>query len=218
VGSIDLLLNNAAIQGAIGPLIGNNEKDWLAAAQVNLFGTFLFLRNVLPHMIRQRSGKIINLSGGGATSSRPFFSAYAASKAAVVRLTETVAEEVAPFNVQVNAVAPGVLKTAMQTEIIKAGKLAGVKAIQDAENAIRGDGLGMQRAVRLILWLAFSAPQNLTGKLISAPHDDWESWNAETVGQIVGRPWLTLRRIDKFTLGSLHCHLGGDESGRGPRP
>ena len=201
-GRIDVLVSNAAIQGAIGPFVESDERDWLQTIQINLLGTFLVLKNVLPYMIRQRSGRIITLSGGGATSSRPFFSAYAASKAAVVRLTETVADEVATYNIQVNAIAPGSLNTAMQSEILKAGKRAGERALEEARNATRIGDNGMEKAVRLILWLASSAPSVLTGRLISAPHDNWESWSSKTVEEIAVGPWLKLRRIDKFTLES----------------
>ena len=76
-------------------------------------------------MIERRSGKIIVISGGGAAHARPNFSAYAASKAAVVRLVETLAEEVRDRNIQVNCMAPGGTYTSMTDEIIDAGEAAG---------------------------------------------------------------------------------------------
>src|SRR5579862_102194 len=105
-GRVDILVNNSGMQGAIGRLVDNDPALWIQTLHVNLVGTFLCSRAVLPGMIERRSGKIINLSGGGATAPRPHFSAYAASKAAVVRLTECLAEEVCEYNVQVNAIAP----------------------------------------------------------------------------------------------------------------
>lgn len=126
-GGIDILVNNAGRQFPIGPLVENDTKDWIETIMVNLVGTVLCCKAVLPGMIERRQGKIINLSGGGATAPRPNFSAYAASKAAVIRLTETIADEVRPFNIQVNAIAPGAINTKMLDEVFAAGDAAGVK-------------------------------------------------------------------------------------------
>ncbi len=97
-GRIDILVNNAGRQHPIGPLVENDPEEWTHAVAVNLFGAFYCIQAVLPGMIARRCGKIINLSGGGATGPRPNFSAYGVSKAAIVRLTETLAEELKPFN------------------------------------------------------------------------------------------------------------------------
>ncbi|MFQ6019572.1 MAG: SDR family NAD(P)-dependent oxidoreductase, partial [Dehalococcoidia bacterium] len=75
-GRVDVLVNNAGIYGPIGPLVDNDPERWLETIKINLFGVFLCMRAVLPSMMRQRYGKIINLSGGGATSARPYFTAY----------------------------------------------------------------------------------------------------------------------------------------------
>ena len=85
--TIDVLVNNAAILGPIGPMHCNDTEHWIRTIGVNLTGVFLCSREVLPVMIQNRRGKIINLSGGGAVYARPRFTAYSASKAAVVRLT-----------------------------------------------------------------------------------------------------------------------------------
>ncbi|MBM4401493.1 MAG: SDR family oxidoreductase, partial [Crenarchaeota archaeon] len=110
---IDILVNNASRQPPIGPLVENDPEEWTHAVAVNLFGAFYCIQAVLPGMIARRCGKIINLSGGGATGPRPNFSAYAVSKASIVRLTETLAEELKRFNIQVNAIAPGAINTRM---------------------------------------------------------------------------------------------------------
>jgi len=91
-------------------------------------------------MVRQRSGKIINLSGGGAAYPKPMFSAYACSKASVVRLTEVLAEEVKEFNVQVNAIAPGPVKTRIQERILEAGEKAGLRTLKEVKEVIKGGG------------------------------------------------------------------------------
>lgn len=195
-GRIDILVNNAGIQGPIGPLVDMPAKDWIQTVQVNLIGTFLMCKTVLPAMIARRNGKIINLSGGGATRPRPFFSAYGASKAAVVRLTETLAHEVKPHNIQVNAIAPGAVYTRMTEEIIQAGPhMTGTPIAQEAKE-IKQRQNSADRAAALALFLASDGSNDLTGRLISAIHDDWEKLQVETPKQL-SADWWTLRRVDR---------------------
>jgi 3-oxoacyl-[acyl-carrier protein] reductase len=89
-----VLICAAGLPGPIGPLVENAMKSWADTIQTNLMGVVNAVRAVLPQMIEQRSGKIIVMSGSGTSTARPNFSAYAASKAAVARFVETVAEEV----------------------------------------------------------------------------------------------------------------------------
>ena len=201
-GKIDILINNAGIQGPIGSLVGNDSREWMHTISVNLFGTFLCMKAVLPHMIDRRWGKIINLSGGGATSSRVNFSAYATSKAAVVRLTETLAEEVKKFNIQVNAIAPGAINTRMLDQILAAGDAAGGVALLQAKQQKETGGEPLKEVVALALFLASDESAHLTGKLISAPHDPWREW-AGKVEELNVTPLYTLRRLDPFTIKPL---------------
>ena len=113
LGSVQVLVNNAGIYGPMGPTETVNLGEWKHAIEINLFGVLLPCRALIPHFKSQGRGKIINLSGGGATAPMPNISAYAASKAAVVRLTETLAEELRAHKVDVNAVAPGYIETDM---------------------------------------------------------------------------------------------------------
>jgi len=130
-GGVDALIANAAIQGPIGPLVDLKPRAWAETIETNLLGVMHVCRAALPHMIEKRRGKIIVLGGGGAASARPRFSAYAASKAAVVRFVETLAEEVQDYNVQVNCMAPGESYTHMVDEILHAGERAGAKEIEE---------------------------------------------------------------------------------------
>ena len=112
--------------------------------RVNLLGTVTMCRAVLPGMRERGYGKIINLSGGGATGPRPNFSAYAASKAAVVRFTETLAGEV--DGIDVNAIAPGALPTRMLDEVLASGLERGrARRVRARDGARRVPGLGGQR-------------------------------------------------------------------------
>ena len=202
-GRVDILVNNSGMQGAIGPLVENDPDLWIQTINVNLVGTFLCSRAVLPGMMKRRSGKIINLSGGGATAPRPHFSAYAASKAAVVRLTECLAEEVREYNIQVNAIAPGAVNTRMLEQTLAAGAQAGEKALAEARRQTETGGTSAEHAAALAVFLASDASRCLTGKLISAPHDGWETWDERRMSELMSAPWFVLRRIDPYTLQPL---------------
>jgi len=189
-GTADILVTDAAVQCPIGSLVTNDPDDWIQAININLIGTFLCMKAVLPLMVEKRSGKIITLSGGGATSPRPCFTAYAASKAAVVRLTETLAEEVKEFNIQVNAIAPGPVNTKMLDDILQAGEKAGREFTEAQKRAEKG-GVSPEQAATLALFLASSESDGITGKLISAVWDDWKNPLFRT-----DKDFATLRRID----------------------
>jgi 3-oxoacyl-[acyl-carrier protein] reductase len=201
-GKIDILVNNAGIQGPIGPAVDNDPIFWMETLRVNVMGTYLCCRAVLPHMTARRQGKIVNLSGGGSTGPRPNFSAYAASKAAVVRFTETLAQEVREFGIQVNAIAPGAVNTRMLTEVLEAGELAGGELEAARQRECQG-GTPPELPAALAVFLASSASGLLTGKLISAPHDSWASWGPEKIDELNASSWFTLRRLDEFTVAHL---------------
>lgn len=202
-GTVHILVNNAGVQGPIGPLANNDVGQWMETIRINLIGAFLCCKAVLPVMIEQRCGKIINLSGGGATSPRPYFTAYAASKAAVVRLTETLAEEVKEYNIQVNAIAPGAANTRMLDQVLAAGEAAGEKALAEARRQLESGGTSPEKAAALAVYLASDESDGLTGKLIAAPHDGWQSWSADRIADVMSAPWFTLRRMDPYTLRPL---------------
>ena len=193
-GKVDILVNNAGTYGSIGPLVDNDPEKWVRTVSVNLVGAFFCARAVLPFMIRQRRGKIINLSGGGASSPLPNFSAYAASKAAIVRLTETLAEEVQPFNIQVNAIAPGAVNTGLTDAVLAAGAAAGEQMLAQARQQKEAGGVPPERAAGLAVFLASDESDGLSGRLISAVWDDWESMDGR-IEQIMSSDLYTLRRV-----------------------
>jgi len=201
-GRVDILVNNAALQVPIGPLAENDPEAWIRTVAVNLFGPFHCIQAVLPGMIARKQGKIINVSGGGATAPRANFSAYAASKAALVRLTETLAEELKPYNIQVNAVAPGPVNTRMLDEILGAGPSAGPE-LEAARKRKQDGGTPAELVAELVLLLASDASNGLSGKLISAPHDDWRDWGTARIAALADSPWYTLRRMDPHTIRPL---------------
>jgi 3-oxoacyl-[acyl-carrier protein] reductase len=191
---IDILVNNAGMLGPLGALVENPVEEWLQTVQVNLFSVFLMLHAVLPVMMRQRSGKVINLSGGGAAYGRPYFTAYGVSKAAVVRLTESVAEEVREYGIDVNAMAPGAVNTGMLKQVLDAGGRVGESAHADALKQLETGGVPVDTPAQLALFLASPASDGLTGRLISSIHDDWASLAGRGL-EISKTEWYTLRRV-----------------------
>lgn len=171
---VDALVNNAGIYGPLGPI---EEVDWAAwkdAVYTNLFGTVYPCRLLVSHFKSRGYGKIVNLSGGGATSPLPRVSAYAASKAAVVRFTETLAEEVRENRIDVNAIAPGVLDTRLTQQLLDAGPEAVGESLYSRVRGLATDGnTAMQKSAQLCAYLCSSASDGISGKLIAAPWDPW---------------------------------------------
>lgn len=111
-GRIDILVNNAGVS-SMAPMVELEEKDWDFNMDINAKGQFLCSRAVAKHMIKQRSGKIINNASLAAKRGALFLGHYSASKFAVLGLTYTMAIELAPYNITVNAVCPGIVETDM---------------------------------------------------------------------------------------------------------
>jgi len=174
LGSVEVLVANAGVYGPMGPTESVNLDEWRRALDINLFGVLLPARALIPHFKRAKGGKIVVISGGGATNPLPNISAYAASKAAVVRLMETLAEELKTHNVDVNAIAPGALATRLVDEVLAAGpdKVGAVffeKNKQWKEKGAVSPDLGASLAV----YLASADSDGITGRLISAQWDPW---------------------------------------------
>ena len=193
--SLTGLVNNAGVYGPKGA-VGNVDWDeWRTAVEVNLFGTVLPCSIGVPLFRKSGYGKIVNLSGGGATAPLPFLSAYAASKAAVVRFTETLAEETRDAGIDVNALAPGALNTKMLDEILAAGpEKVGAKYYEKAVKQKREGGASLDRAAALCMFLLSAESDGITGRLISAVWDRWEELPGRK-SALSATDVYTLRRI-----------------------
>lgn len=192
---IDILVANAGVYGPKGPIDEVDWDEWSEAIDINLKGTVLQCCAVLPQMRKQQYGKIIILSGGGATKPLPNLSAYAASKAAVVRFAETLAEEVMPCHIDVNTIAPGALNTRLLDEILEAGpeKVGGAFYAQSLKQKEMG-GASLDVGARLCLFLASSESDGITGRLLSALWDPWQT--LPSMGERLKQTDIyTLRRI-----------------------
>jgi NAD(P)-dependent dehydrogenase (short-subunit alcohol dehydrogenase family) len=192
---IDILVNNAGIYGPKGPIEKINSSEWVKAIEIDLFGVFYCCKYVVEHMKKNNYGKIINISGGGATAPLPFISAYAASKAAVVRFTETLAEECKGLHIDVNSVAPGALNTRLLDEVLSAGPNAVGKAFYEKALRQKKDGGDpLEIGAQLCVFLASSESDGITGRLISAKWDPWSSL-AKHRQELIDGDIYTLRRI-----------------------
>lgn len=195
VGPLTALVNNAGVYGPKGLIEDVDWQEWTDAVAINLFGTVLMSRAVIPQLRRQGYGKIVNLSGGGATAPLPRLSAYAASKAAVVRLTETFAQELQDASVDVNAIAPGALNTRLLDEVLEAGpervgELFYAKAVEQRDKG----GTPVQKGADLAVFLASAESDGISGRLLSALWDDWRGLPARRDALASGDVY-TLRRI-----------------------
>jgi NAD(P)-dependent dehydrogenase (short-subunit alcohol dehydrogenase family) len=192
---LHILVNNAGIYGPKGQIEDVDWDEWIKAIEINLYGSVLMCRAVLPHLKAHHYGKIIQLSGGGATSPLPRISAYAASKAAVVRFAETLAEEVREDHIDVNAIAPGALNTRLLNEVLEAGPDKVGQAFYDRSIKQKAQGgAPLDKGANLAVFLASSASDGITGKLLSAVWDPWESL-PEHLGELKEADIYTLRRI-----------------------
>jgi len=194
-GRIDVLVNNAGVYGPMGRIDEVDWREWVDATLINILGTVYPCRAVLPAMLRQGRGKIINLSGGGATNPMPRITAYATSKAAVVRFTESLALEVRDARIDVNAVAPGALATRLLDQAIAAGPEKVGQDFHARMIKIRQEGgTPLQRGAELCVYLASSASNGITGRLLSAVWDPWSSLQ-EHAAELQNSDIYTLRRI-----------------------
>ena len=174
LGRIDVLVNNAGVYGPKGTIEDVDWKEWVRAIEINLYGSIMMCRAVLPIFKAQRYGKIVQLSGGGATNPLPRLSAYAVSKAAIVRFVETLAEEAWEYRIDVNAIAPGALNTRMLDEVLEAGpeKVGQVFYDRSLKQKQQG-GSPLDKGADLAVFLGSPASDGITGKLISALWDPW---------------------------------------------
>jgi len=194
-GKLDILVNNAGVYGPMGSIEATDWDAWVEAIAINLTGTVYCVRKAVEAFKPRRYGKIINLSGGGATNPLPGISAYAASKAAVVRFTETVALEVKEFGIDVNAVAPGALATRLTDQLLAAGPERVGANLHARMMKIQAEGgAPLDIGAALCVYLASGESDGVTGRLIAAQWDPWP-FSAEVKTKIEGSDIYTLRRV-----------------------
>lgn len=195
LGKLDILIANAGVYGTKGALEDIDWDEWSAAIDINLKGTVLLCKEALPHLKQQPSAKILIVAGGGATKPMPFLSAYAASKAGVVRFGETLAEELREFNIDVNMIAPGALNTRLLDEVLEAGPdKVGKSFYQQSLKQKENGGSSPEHGANLCVFLASPESNGVTGKLISAVWDPWKDL-PNYIEDLKNSDIYTLRRI-----------------------
>jgi 3-oxoacyl-[acyl-carrier protein] reductase len=172
---LDALICCAGVQPPIGPAMSLEPLDWSNNIRINLDGTYFPIRAYYDLLRGARArAKVICFSGGGATSPRPNFSAYASAKAGVVRLVENLAHEWKGQPIDINAVAPGAIYTKMTEAIIKAGpQKSGEKEYAQASQQKTKGEAPLEKVGGLVDFLLSAASDGISGKLISAPWDPW---------------------------------------------
>jgi NAD(P)-dependent dehydrogenase (short-subunit alcohol dehydrogenase family) len=194
-GGLDVLVNNAGIYGPKGRIDDIDINDWKYCLDVNLIGSVNAVRYSLPVMKKNKKGKIIQLSGGGATNPMPNLTAYAVSKAAIVRFVESVALELREYNIFINAIAPGALNTRLLDEVLDAGPdKVGHDFYKKSLKQRDDGGTSLQHAIDLSMFLSSNSSDGITGKLISAIWDNWRDWNKH-LHELNNSDIYSLRRI-----------------------
>jgi NAD(P)-dependent dehydrogenase (short-subunit alcohol dehydrogenase family) len=200
LGALYGLVCAAAVLMPVGSIGSYSPVEFKQTIAINLVGTYLAIHHCLP-ALRAGDGSIVTFSGGGATGPLPRYDAYAASKAAVVRLTENVAEALRSDGMRANCVAPGFVATDIHKATFEAGPgSAGEEYFERTRHTIEEGGFPASEAAELVCMLLAGVP--FTGKLVSA---QWDAWRDPAFHQrLAGDQSLgTLRRIDAMQFGSV---------------
>jgi len=173
---VHILVNNAGVYGPMGNTENVNWAEWTKCVEINFYGSVLMAIELLAHFKKNKFGKIIQLAGG--TAVMPNLTAYAASKAAIVRFIELLAVDGAPYNIYANSIAPGLLDTRMLDQVLAAGANAAGQDFYDRMHKTKTlkTGADLKYAQKLCLFLASEASNGISGKVISALWDKYEDW------------------------------------------
>ncbi len=196
LGGIDILINNAGTIGEVSQLKDSNVSLWTKAITTNLVGSAYMVKAVLPFMVSNKKGKIINFAGAGVGSKnlQPNVSSYVASKFAIVGLTEALANELQADGVDINAVAPGAINTNITDYILEQGEeKAGEELYLKTKEQKEKGGDSIDNVTRTVAFLCSSSSDGITGKLISC------KWDTES-NLLTSRDkknLFTLRRVDE---------------------
>ncbi len=195
---IDVLINCAGAYGAIGTVLEVDSEEWFATLRTNIFGSLVMIQQFVPLMDAADHPSVINFAGGGAFDPLPHFSAYAVSKAGIVRLTETLAKELAPKGIAVNALAPGFVATEIHDSTLMVGReKAGAKLYDLTKQKLQEGSVPIEIPVQCVRFLISENALGLTGKTLSASFDPWQSEEFHHhIAAINDSPVYTMQRIN----------------------
>jgi NAD(P)-dependent dehydrogenase (short-subunit alcohol dehydrogenase family) len=169
-GKIDVLVNNAGV-GAVVPFLELTDEIISEVLSINLTGVILFCQAVIPFMLREKSGKIINVASQAGKEGEAYNTIYSASKFAVIGLTQALAREYGKHQIQINAVCPGAVTTDMLSSAFdRFGEISGISASEFQENVISRIPLGRlatpEEIADVISFLASDAAKYIQGAAI----------------------------------------------------
>ena len=193
-GTLSAVIHAAGILGPIGNLTQVDPTEWFNTIQVNLFGAVLVTRQACLRLQKTGGGRIVLFSGGGAATPFPHYSAYACSKVGVVRFTETIAQEMADSQIEINCVAPGFVITRLHQQTLDAGAMAGEGYLEKTKAEIEKGGVSPYVGAAAAAFLASDAAIGITGKFVAAPYDGWQDWGSH-LDELRDTDIFTLRRI-----------------------
>ena len=195
---LDAVVHCAVVQSPVGPLEETDPLEWAQSIQIGLIGSYNIVRLLLPQLHRAQDARILLFAGGGAFSPRARFSAYACAKAGVVRLAETLAEELQGSTVSVNCIAPGFVPTPIHEATLQAGRLrAGDEYDRVIRDVAYDDGSRLAQVVACIRHLLSPSTRGLSGKTVAAQFDNWQHLTPFTVPEIMATELWTARRVNE---------------------
>ncbi|MBX7220717.1 MAG: SDR family oxidoreductase [Blastocatellia bacterium] len=194
-GPVNAVIHAAAVLSPIGNILEIEPADWKRNIEINLFGTFLVTRQSCLRMRQKwRGGRIVLFSGGGASFPFPDYTSYACSKVAVVRFAETVAEEMKPYNIEINCVAPGFVATRMHRETLAAEGRVNPAYLEKTKAQLAEGGVPAEVGASAAAFLISEQARGISGKFVAAVHDKWSDW-PQFVEVLQTTDVFTLRRI-----------------------
>jgi NAD(P)-dependent dehydrogenase (short-subunit alcohol dehydrogenase family) len=177
LGPVDVLVNNAGLGGPVGPMWDVDPADWWETVEVNLRGTFICSRVVLPSMAERRSGRIVNVASNAGAHRWPYFTAYATSKAAVIKLTESLASELRDYGVSVFALHPGLVRAGLtgnamsDTSTPPPGSIAALTRSWFERELAEGRTVSAEQAAAFVAEIASGRADALSGRYIAIEDD-----------------------------------------------
>ncbi len=193
--ALDILINCAGVHGPLGKIENYSMQNLRDTLEINLISPINICTHFLKEFKNKNYGKIINFSGGGATSPLPEMNAYSLSKVALVRFTENISAELKDYNIDINAIAPGAILTDMNKSILNAGpEEVGTNYYEKLKEKFKKNSGDINIVTDLTLYLASKESDGISGKLISAIWDNWKNFD-KFKDTLISTDIYNLRRI-----------------------
>lgn len=195
VKNSDIIINATGSLGEIKNVLNINFKKFKKTMDINFFSNLILLQNLSKFIKNNKNLLIIFFSGGGVTSYRKNFGTYSISKLSLIKLIETVSNEINNKNVRINAIAPGIIQSKMVDITINNRKLVSKKEIKKIERDIKYSNDALKKLFKVINFLRSNKGKQITGKLISSKWDNIETWNKNKIKKLINKDLYNVRRI-----------------------